>query len=84
MVESGKNIFYYLLVAVYSPFSFINHSKNLSLNLQVWLYNIGLGSLVYTVEKECDGSGEDPTCSRYAFSSSATLVSIKFSCFSVA
>ncbi|RVW55699.1 Lipase [Vitis vinifera] len=31
---------------------------------EVWLYNIGLGSLVYTVEKECDGSGEDPTCSR--------------------
>ncbi|XP_019181293.1 PREDICTED: lipase ZK262.3-like isoform X2 [Ipomoea nil] len=31
---------------------------------EVWLYNIGLGSLVYTVEKVCDGSGEDPTCSR--------------------
>lgn len=31
---------------------------------EVWIYNIGLGSLVYTVEKICDGSGEDPTCSR--------------------
>lgn len=31
---------------------------------EVWLYNIGFGSLVYTVEKLCDGSGEDPTCSR--------------------
>ncbi|XP_022740878.1 lipase-like [Durio zibethinus] len=31
---------------------------------EVWLYNLGLGSLVYIVEKACDGSGEDPTCSR--------------------
>ncbi|KAL5701363.1 hypothetical protein ACHQM5_026708 [Ranunculus cassubicifolius] len=31
---------------------------------EVWLYNIGLGSLVYTVEKVCDESGEDPSCSR--------------------
>ncbi|KAL3508054.1 hypothetical protein ACH5RR_033436 [Cinchona calisaya] len=31
---------------------------------EVWLYNIGFGSLVYTIEKVCDGSGEDPTCSR--------------------
>ncbi|KAL2341160.1 hypothetical protein Fmac_009100 [Flemingia macrophylla] len=31
---------------------------------EVWLYNIGFGSLVYSVEKICDGSGEDPTCSR--------------------
>ncbi|KAK1317269.1 Phospholipase A1-II 1 [Acorus calamus] len=31
---------------------------------EVWLYKIGLGSLVYSVEKVCDGSGEDPTCSR--------------------
>ncbi|XP_021904988.1 lipase-like [Carica papaya] len=31
---------------------------------EVWLYNVGLGSLVYVVEKVCDGSGEDPTCSR--------------------
>ncbi|KAL6185933.1 hypothetical protein ACLB2K_042055 [Fragaria x ananassa] len=31
---------------------------------EVWLYNIGLGSLVYKVEKICDSSGEDPTCSR--------------------
>ncbi|CAL0309031.1 unnamed protein product [Lupinus luteus] len=31
---------------------------------EVWLYNIGLGSLIYSVEKICDGSGEDPDCSR--------------------
>ncbi|KAJ8748918.1 hypothetical protein K2173_013353 [Erythroxylum novogranatense] len=31
---------------------------------EVWLYNIGVGSLVYKVEKICDGSGEDPNCSR--------------------
>ncbi|KAK8703959.1 hypothetical protein V6N13_047597 [Hibiscus sabdariffa] len=31
---------------------------------EVWLYNLVLGSLVYRVEKLCDGSGEDPTCSR--------------------
>ncbi|XP_031274402.1 lipase-like isoform X2 [Pistacia vera] len=31
---------------------------------EVWLYNIGVGSLVYKVEKICDGSGEDPSCSR--------------------
>ncbi|CAK9159750.1 unnamed protein product [Ilex paraguariensis] len=31
---------------------------------EVWLHSIGFGSLVYPVEKVCDGSGEDPTCSR--------------------
>ncbi|XP_059648819.1 lipase-like [Cornus florida] len=31
---------------------------------EVWLYNIELGSLVYRVEKVCDSSGEDPSCSR--------------------
>ncbi|XP_042475021.1 lipase-like isoform X2 [Macadamia integrifolia] len=31
---------------------------------EVWIYNIGVDSLVYTVEKVCDGSGEDPTCCR--------------------
>ncbi|XP_038703190.1 lipase-like isoform X2 [Tripterygium wilfordii] len=31
---------------------------------EVWLYEIGWGSLVYRVEKVCDNSGEDPTCSR--------------------
>ncbi|KAM7279323.1 hypothetical protein ACFE04_006457 [Oxalis oulophora] len=31
---------------------------------EVWIYNIGLGSLVYNVEKVCDASGEDPACSR--------------------
>lgn len=31
---------------------------------EVWLYDIGFGSLVYRVEKICDRSGEDPSCSR--------------------
>lgn len=35
-----------------------------SSNLQVWIYNLGLGFLIYEVEKICDGSGEDPDCSR--------------------
>lgn len=32
--------------------------------VQVWIHNIGLGTLVYPVEKICDDSGEDPTCCR--------------------
>ncbi|KAL9266423.1 Synaptotagmin-5-like protein [Drosera capensis] len=31
---------------------------------EVWLYKVGFGSLVYTAEKVCDGSGENPECSR--------------------
>ena len=31
---------------------------------EIWLYNVGLQSLVYTVEKVCDGSYKDPTCIR--------------------
>ncbi|XP_020103422.1 lipase-like isoform X2 [Ananas comosus] len=31
---------------------------------EVWLHNIGVGTLVYMTEKICDGSGEDPSCSR--------------------
>ncbi|KAL3347990.1 hypothetical protein AABB24_021561 [Solanum stoloniferum] len=31
---------------------------------EVWLYDLGFGSLVFTVEKVCDNSGEDPSCSR--------------------
>ncbi|KAI9123061.1 hypothetical protein K1719_005950 [Acacia pycnantha] len=31
---------------------------------EVWLHNIGLGSLVYRIEQICDGTGEDPSCSR--------------------
>ncbi|CAN6467679.1 unnamed protein product [Victoria cruziana] len=37
---------------------------------EVWLYNIGVGSLEYLVEKVCDGSGEDPTCSRSVYGNS--------------
>ncbi|ERN16918.1 lipase isoform X1 [Amborella trichopoda] len=31
---------------------------------EVWLYDIGYGSLTYLVEKICDETGEDPACSR--------------------
>ncbi|VAH84578.1 unnamed protein product [Triticum turgidum subsp. durum] len=31
---------------------------------EVWVHDVGLGSLVYTVEQICDDSGEDPACSR--------------------
>ncbi|XP_030473875.2 lipase-like [Syzygium oleosum] len=31
---------------------------------EVWLYNVNLESLVYTIEKLCDDTGEDPSCSR--------------------
>ncbi|XP_076902757.1 lipase-like [Bidens hawaiensis] len=31
---------------------------------EVWVYNLGLGFLIYEVEKICDDSGEDPDCSR--------------------
>ncbi|XP_056168672.1 lipase-like isoform X1 [Syzygium oleosum] len=40
--------------------------------LLVWLYNIGFGSLVYQVEKVCDSSGEDPSCSRSVTGNSLT------------
>ncbi|PPD99855.1 hypothetical protein GOBAR_DD03108 [Gossypium barbadense] len=40
--------------------------------LIVWLYNLGLGSVVYQFEKVCDGSGEDPDCSRSVTGSSIT------------
>jgi hypothetical protein len=33
---------------------------------EVWLTKVGVGSLVYNVEKVCDASGEDPSCSRSA------------------
>lgn len=31
---------------------------------EVWIHKIGFGSLVFEVEKICDASGEDPSCSR--------------------
>lgn len=31
---------------------------------EVWLHDVGLGSLVYNIETICDESGEDPSCSR--------------------
>ncbi|KAK3441013.1 hypothetical protein EUGRSUZ_B01272 [Eucalyptus grandis] len=37
---------------------------------EVWLYNVNLESLVYTIEKICDDTGEDPSCSRSVTGSS--------------
>ncbi|KAL8100333.1 lipase-like [Apium graveolens] len=37
---------------------------------EVWLHNLGFGTLVYQVETVCDSSGEDPTCSRSVSGSS--------------
>ncbi|KAG8079012.1 hypothetical protein GUJ93_ZPchr0007g5894 [Zizania palustris] len=31
---------------------------------EVWVHNVRVGSLIYSVEQICDDSGEDPTCSR--------------------
>ncbi|CAM8976270.1 unnamed protein product [Rhodiola kirilowii] len=39
---------------------------------EVWLYDTGVGSLTYPVEKVCDGSGEDPYCSRAVNGNSIT------------
>lgn len=39
---------------------------------EVWIHNINFGSLVYEVERICDGSGEDPTCSRSVSGNSIT------------
>lgn len=47
-------------------------SKKDALFLQVWVHNVGLGSLVYSVEQICDDSGEDPSCCRYYPSSSSS------------
>lgn len=34
---------------------------------EVWVHNAGIGSLIYQIEQICDGSGEDPTCSRSVY-----------------
>lgn len=39
---------------------------------EVWLHNVGFGSLMYAVEIVCDGTGEDPSCSRSVRGSSVT------------
>lgn len=53
----------------------------------MWLYHIGFGSLVYNVEKLCDGSGEDPTCSRSvsgnSISDHLTYYGVKMGCDAV-
>ncbi|XVF62650.1 hypothetical protein PTKIN_Ptkin09bG0025400 [Pterospermum kingtungense] len=43
-------------------FSYFPHKTYHHFPREVWLYNLGVGSLVYRVEKICDNSGEDPTC----------------------
>lgn len=35
--------------------------------LQVWIHDVAIGTLVYSVEKICDDSGEDPTCCRSSY-----------------
>nr|CAB3479374.1 unnamed protein product [Digitaria exilis] len=37
---------------------------------EVWIHDVAIGTLVYSVEKICDDSGEDPTCSRSVIGSS--------------
>ncbi|OAY83614.1 Lipase [Ananas comosus] len=39
---------------------------------EVWTHNIGIGTLVYMIEQICDGSGEDPSCSRSVSGDSIT------------
>lgn len=51
-------------------YSHFTHKTYHHVPREVWLYNIGYGSLVYSVEKVCDGSGEDPTCSRSVYGNS--------------
>jgi len=45
-------------------YPYFSHKTYHHFSREVWLYKIGWGSLVYGVEKVCDDSGEDPTCSR--------------------
>ncbi|RRT74899.1 hypothetical protein B296_00031048 [Ensete ventricosum] len=44
---------------------------------EVWVHNVGIGSLVYMIEKVCDSSGEDPSCSRYMLGSVGIPISIR-------
>ncbi|XP_052190741.1 lipase-like isoform X2 [Diospyros lotus] len=39
---------------------------------EVWLHSTGFSILFYTCEKVCDGSGEDPTCSRSVIGNSVS------------
>ncbi|GJM91943.1 hypothetical protein PR202_ga08366 [Eleusine coracana subsp. coracana] len=45
-------------------FSFLPQKTYHHFPREVWVHNVGLGSLVYSVEQICDDSGEDPACSR--------------------
>lgn len=46
--------------------------------MQVWIFKIAIGRLQYEFERICDDSGEDPYCSRFAFSWS--ISSLLFDC----
>lgn len=37
---------------------------------EIWIYQVRLGSLNYEAVRICDGSGEDPTCSRSVYGNS--------------
>ncbi|KAH9622538.1 hypothetical protein KSS87_020536 [Heliosperma pusillum] len=39
---------------------------------EVWLYDVAFESLIYSVDKVCDSSGEDPSCSRSVLGSSVS------------
>uniref|UniRef100_A0A0D6R374 Fungal lipase-type domain-containing protein n=1 Tax=Araucaria cunninghamii TaxID=56994 RepID=A0A0D6R374_ARACU len=39
---------------------------------EIWIHSVGFGSLVFDVERICDGSGEDPSCSRSVSGNSLT------------
>ncbi|GJN16804.1 hypothetical protein PR202_gb03825 [Eleusine coracana subsp. coracana] len=45
-------------------FSFLPQKTYHHFPREVWVHNVGLGSLVYSVEQICDDSGEDSACSR--------------------
>ncbi|KAG0498458.1 hypothetical protein HPP92_003149 [Vanilla planifolia] len=39
---------------------------------EVWIHNVGIGSLVYSAETICDQTGEDPSCSRSVLGNSVS------------
>ncbi|KAF7813684.1 lipase-like [Senna tora] len=45
-------------------YSYFPHKTYHHFPREVWLYSLGFGSLVYSAEKLCDASGEDPSCCR--------------------
>ena len=48
-----------------SEYNFCLEEPMVCFGLQVWVRDLGFSSLVLaSVEKVCDNTGEDPTCSR--------------------